>query len=313
MRAIVLLAALAVAAAAVTSSQAVFPAKNGRIVYQATVGDHIQLFTVRPDGGDVRQLTSLGDSDAVAGSWSPDARQIVFERDFPETTQLELMNADGSGIRPLAPAGLDFTPAFDPTGREIVFERATDDGDGVWTMDVRSHRLHEVTHLPLQATGCGCDESPVFSPDGKRIAFVRVIDDLTTAVFVVDRDGSHLRQLTPWSLGVSSKLDWSPDGSRVLVSSPQVERPEASNVIAIDVKRGSIVQLTHDTTPGVRNLADSYSPDGKRIVFARILPDGFQLFVMNADGSNITQITNGVDAHWATWGPQPTRHDHHDD
>ena len=46
-------------------------------------------------------------------------------------------------------------------------------------------------------------------------------------------------------------------------------------------------------------------------MFARILPDGFQLFTMNADGSGIAQITHGVDAHWATWGPVAAGHGRH--
>src|SRR5262245_9932453 len=101
MRRLVLAAALAAAAVAAPSSAAALPAANGPIVYQATVGDHVQLFSVRPDGSGVRQLTSLTDSDAVAGSWSPDGRRIVFERDFSDAERLEVMNADGTGMRPL--------------------------------------------------------------------------------------------------------------------------------------------------------------------------------------------------------------------
>ena len=312
MRRLVLAAALAAAAVAAPSSQAVFPAANGSIVYQATVGDHVQLFTVHPDGSGVRQVTDLADSDAVAGSWSPDGRRIVFERDFPDAEQLEVMNADGTGMRALTRPGNYFTPAFGPDGHQIAFERATDAGDGVWLMNPHGRGLRQVTNNPPPPSGCGCDESPVFSPDGRLIAFVRVVDDLTTAVFVVDRNGRNLRQLTPYSLGVSSKLDWSPDGSRLLASSPQNERPGiASNVITIDVGSGAVTQLTHDTAPNTRNLADSFSPDGTKVVFARILPDGFQLFTMNADGSGVAQITNGVDAHWATWGPAPAGPDRH--
>jgi Tol biopolymer transport system component len=306
MRRFVLLAVLAAAMAAAPSSQAVFPAENGLIVYQATVGDHVQLFTVRPDGSGVRQLTSFPDSDATGGSWSPDGSRIVFEHGLADSVQIEVMDADGTGVEVLTTGGLDFTPAFSPNGNEIAFERATLDGDGVWIMNAHGRGLRQVTNNPFPESGCGCDESPVFSPDGKRIAFVHVVDDENTAVFVVDRNGRHLRQLTPYTMGVSAKLDWSPAGTHVLVSSPQAERPgTASNLVAVDVETGAVTQLTHDTTPGVRNLADSYSPDGTKIVFARILPDGFQLFTMNADGSDIAQITHGIDAHWATWGPAP--------
>ena len=63
--------------------------------------------------------------------------------------------------------------------------------------------------------------------------------------------------------------------------------------------------MTDDTTPGLHNLADSFSPDGQQIVFARNGADGVQLYTMNADGTGITQITHGDNAHFANWGPQP--------
>jgi TolB protein len=150
----VVLAALVLAAAVVPASQATFPGANGHIVYQATVGDHVQLFTVSPDGSGVRQLTHFTDSDGVAGSWSPTARQIVFERDFPDSTQIEVMNADGSDVRPLTHGELDFTPAYSPNGNEIVFERARADGDGVWIMNANGGGLRQITNNPPPASGC---------------------------------------------------------------------------------------------------------------------------------------------------------------
>ena len=133
---------------------------------------------------------------------------------------------------------------------------------------------------------------------------VRAVTDLKTAVFVVNRDGSALNQVTPWSRGVSAKLDWSPDGSKLLISSPQAERPgTASNVFTIRPDGTGLTQLTHETTPGVHLLADGFSPDGGKIIFARTVDGGpFQVYVMNADGSGIAQLTHGIDAHWASWG-----------
>jgi Tol biopolymer transport system component len=304
--AVALAVAVAVAIGAVPS-RATYPGANGLLVYQASVGDHVQLFTVRPDGTHLRQLTDFTDSDAGFGSWSADGSRIVFERDFADGTQLESMNANGGDLRVLTPLGWQFEPTFSPNGNEIVFERfdPATGRDGVWIMNRHGNGLRQVTSNPPAGPGqCLCDETPVFSPDGKTIAFVRVVDDQTTAVFVVDRNGHHLRQVTPWSLGVSEKLDWAPDGSRLLVSSPPPDRPNvASNVISVRPDGTGLTYLTHDATPGVRNLADAFSPDGTKIVFARSdASAGPQLWLMNADGSNPTQITHGVDAHWANWG-----------
>ena len=75
------------------------PGPNGLIVYQATAGKHVQLFTVKPDGTGVRQLTRFKDSDAVHASWSPDGSRIAFERDFPTHAGIYTMRLDGERHR----------------------------------------------------------------------------------------------------------------------------------------------------------------------------------------------------------------------
>ena len=58
-----------------------------------------------------------------------------------------------------------------------------------------------------------------------------------------------------------------------------------------------LTQLTHETTAGVHLLADGFSPDATKIVFARTVDGGpFQVYVMNADGSSVKQLTHGIDA-----------------
>src|SRR4051794_21165690 len=109
--------------------------RNGAIVYQATVGAHVQLFTVRPDGSAVRQLTRYRDSDAVHAAWSPDGRTLVFERDLPNSARIYSMRFDGTQRRVLRASGLQGFPAYSPDGRTIVFDRTLPDEDALWLMD----------------------------------------------------------------------------------------------------------------------------------------------------------------------------------
>src|SRR5690242_8584648 len=66
----------------VAPSYATSKGTNGLLVFQRQVGKHTQLFTIRPDGRGVRQVTHLTDSDAFGGEWSPDGKSIVFARDY---------------------------------------------------------------------------------------------------------------------------------------------------------------------------------------------------------------------------------------
>jgi TolB protein len=83
-------------------ASATFPGKNGKIAF---IGGNLgpnggDIFTMNPDGSDVKQLTTFADNGGAAccGSWSRDGRQLVFAA-FPagaSTYQLWMMNADGS-------------------------------------------------------------------------------------------------------------------------------------------------------------------------------------------------------------------------
>ena len=79
------------------------------------------------------------------------------------------------------------------------------------------------------------------------------------------------------------------------------------------------MQLTRGHGGSVKDTADSWSPDGTKIAFTRnrLLGAGHhssQLYVMNADGTAVTQVIHGdprepwwKDKHrpeggWAAWG-----------
>ena len=70
-----ILATLALAPAA----SATFPARNGLIAFQAQTDHGIQIFTVRPNGHDLRQITNV-DGDATAAGlvagWPPDRLHV---------------------------------------------------------------------------------------------------------------------------------------------------------------------------------------------------------------------------------------------
>src|SRR5207237_9762107 len=79
------LACLTLVLATAGAAHATFPGRNGLIAFQAqaTPDAHIEIYTVRHNGHDLRQITNLH-ADAVTPDWSPDGRQIVLHLHKPE-------------------------------------------------------------------------------------------------------------------------------------------------------------------------------------------------------------------------------------
>jgi TolB protein len=294
------LASLVLAAIFAAPSNATFHGRNGLLAYQAKVGRHIQLFTVRPDGTGGRQVTHLTDSDAIGASWSPNGSRIVFARDYllgsrKEHLDVVTIGADGRRLHALGLKGLNGWPTWSPDGKRIFFLRAP----GFATVDPAGGPLSQVVFG-------GEVESPTFSPDGRRIAFWRH-EQGGASLYVVGVDGTGLKRVKAYSKGIADKIDWSPDGARIAFSTPDFDRPGLSaNVYTIRPDGTGLIQLTHDRGGTIENGVDSWSPDGAKIAFVSNRSGTYEIWSLgSANGAGATQITRGPEAHFAAWGTHP--------
>jgi Tol biopolymer transport system component len=285
----------------VSPSGATFRGDNGLLVYQAQAGKHIQLFTIRADGTGNRQITHLRHSDAISPEWSPDGRRIVFARDYALGTRHEhldivTLNPNGSGLRGMGLRGLNGDPTWSPHGRILWVHPG---GFAVSRAHGSGFRMLRVA---------GDNSSPTFAPDGRQIAFRRQLRGRRSAIFVVGANGGRARRVVAPAGGVADKIDWSPDGSRIVFSAPvfgQAGQP-SSNVFTIQPDGSGLRQLTHAQGGKVNNGADSWSPDGKRIAFVSNPAGAYQIYVMNADGTDATAVTHTAPGgHLAAWGTHP--------
>ncbi|TML68558.1 MAG: hypothetical protein E6G14_09385 [Actinobacteria bacterium] len=286
---LVLAAALVVA----QSSNATTRGKNGRIVYATEVAGHFQLFTIAPDGTDVKQLTHFaGGSDAVNPDWSPDGKRIAFDREFPYPhAGVYTIDADGGDVKAVTP---DTKLLFDGNAERL-------DGTGVREVSPRIHlTVNDVPHL----------EDPNFSPDGTWVTFIRINEEhALQALFRMHPDGTALRRLTPYSWEVAIKHDWSPDGKLiVLTTNADFAKPtESANLVVIRPDGSGAKQLTHFKAGRRNAFAGSFSPDGKQIVFRLEQGDTYALAVIGRDGKHMRLLTklSPTKPRFIDWGTHP--------
>jgi Tol biopolymer transport system component len=284
-------------------AHATFPGKNGRIAFQVQTDAGIQIFTVRPKGQDLQQITHVT-GDAVTPDWSPDGRQIVFEHDVPDAcANVAIMNADGSGlVEFLEPNVCEGDPSFSPGGVRIIFDRfdPATGVEGFWSMDRSGNNRQRI--------GVCCID-PNVSPNGERLSYLTPNgESFGVALFTSDIDGGNVFQVTPFSFDVAIKQDWAPDGQRIVFSKDgDNHKPGVSTNIATIRPDGTHLRfVTHYTGGDVNAFVGSYSPDGRWIVF-RLQDHGlFGLFKIHPDGTGLTMILplSSFRPRFIDWGAQ---------
>jgi len=247
-----------------------------RIAFQG--GQYSALYVVNADGSGQRTLARWGNAPA----WSPDARRIAFF----QSNKLYVVNADGRGHRTLTRlprAGRSRSLAWSPDGRKLAF--LFEGGCGqfcfhLYVLNADGSGLRDLTRKlgMSRGPGAGPASDPVWSPDGRKIAFVRLNTRL--GVYVVNADGSGVRNLTPKPMGAAYTAPaWSPDGQKITFAGERDGNSE--------------IYLMNADGSGQRNLTDNlaydgdpaWSPDGRRITFVSNRDARYEVYVMNADGS----------------------------
>ncbi len=283
----------------VASAEATFPGVNGRISFFAIAdsGKSGEIFTARPDGSDVQRLTRSGPGRySQISDWSADGERIAFDRGRAHTSQIYVMNANGSGITRLTrgPAR-HANPSWSPDAAMIAMDtRGSPDLQGIWVIpssDPDGVTQDEATRVTTPPQSVDFDAEPQFSPDGTRIAFTRFKHyPHTSAIYVVDVGGTGLERLTPWGLNASD-ADWSPDGEMITFDSGDSLRVGTKSDIYVMRGDGSgRKRLTDDRRrregdPINATANPVWSPDGRTIMYSRYLPERSVLKAMRADGT----------------------------
>ena len=239
-----------------------------------------EIATSRPDGTDHRRLTKNKheDDDPV---WSPDGARIAFISDREAEADgtryhVYTMAEDGSDVRRIAPGGKNGLPillTWSPNGRYVAFE----------DRDRELHASNEpIRHFIATVSSDGSDfrrvfesesevRSLVWSPDSRHLAFVVHVPDEVAIIETIGLDGLDRRELARFGGDESIWID--------------------ELFWSLD---GS--EIRFDASWPKKGGSDRTSYQSG-------------VFAVNADGSNLRELTEGADLPWANlaWSPDGSR------
>ncbi|HVF36771.1 MAG TPA: S9 family peptidase [Sphingomicrobium sp.] len=292
------------------------PTFSGRDLFNLTVAADPQI---SPDGRWVAYVRRAND--------------IMVDR---ARSSVWLINSASGEQRPLAAGSGDHhSPRWSPDGRRLAYvSTAEGSAPQLFVRWIDGGQSVRVTGLPDSPTAIA------WSPDGQRIAYimtvpdeapkigaaltkpegaewarpVEVIDKVTyradgsgylkpgfDQLFIVDSNGGAPRQMTFGAFHHEGPLEWTPDGSNILLSANRREDWELevldSEIHSLDVATGALRALTRRKGP---DQAPSISPDGRTIAFLGFddAGKGFEqsrLYLMNRDGSAPRQLAAHLD------------------
>ena len=225
------------------------------------------VYVVPMAGGEPRRLSNW-DTAIYGLSWTPDGREIVYSVDEPTASRLWRINvitatpARGSPIADI-PTAARYPSISRPTaGRptRLAFQTIAQDVD-LHLIDLDARPMNDTLESLPFSNSTRMEGSARFSPDGSRIAFASLRSG-TPEVWVAQRDGSGLQQVT--SLGAAGVMlgEWSPDGTRIAFEAAVSGN---TDVYLVGADGGHLRRLT--TEPSMDGVP-SWSRDGQWIYFA---------------------------------------------
>ena len=281
---------------------ATLPGENGRIAFsevQQFPGEDFEIYTMLPDGTQVRQVTDKSGRDEIP-TWSADGTKIGWVR-LKRGGQFWVHDVKTGHQRLVASpeGGIGHAVVWSPNGSKLAYTRQAPLPGGltdIFVMDADGTNQTNLTNTP------SVDEWEVnWSPDGTKLAYTKYTWHTTREnqpdIYVMNTDGTNRVNLTdsmPEAMG-AGQPNWSSDGEKIAyLSGPSEDAPGRSGIYVMNADGTNPVNITRATTPNLWG-PPIWSPDGTKMAFLACLGKDGQdcnIYVMNSDGTDPVNITN---------------------
>lgn len=294
-----------------------YSGSNARLIAH-TISDEIHKTQRALNGVARTKITFSSDRDGERMSGTVEQREVK---------EIYISDYDGENQRRVTVGKtLNITPRWSPDGRSIAYTSYRRGEPQIFISNIYQGTLEEAT----KGVGSGQNWLPAWSPDGQRLCFGSTRGGGPSQLYVMNRDGSGLRQLTRdrW---VNTTPTWSPSGNQIAfvsdrTGSPQIyvigadgagapqristsesyaDKPSWSpppfNEIAYTARTGpgNDIKIVDMATRQVRqitfgegtNESPSWAPNGRHFAFMSTRSGKMQIFTIDRMGQHLKQIT----------------------
>ncbi|HEX3465588.1 MAG TPA: LpqB family beta-propeller domain-containing protein [Candidatus Elarobacter sp.] len=183
------------------------------------------------EGGAAQLVTTHGDAAYDLPVWAPGSRRIAYTIDRGTETAIATYDFPDGPQRVVTPAGHhDDYPHWSPDGKTLAFVR---DGRELHLLDVASRADRIVARGIMDRRPFGDLGDVAFSPAGDWIAYVETDPEGFGNAYVVRTSGGTPRAVTFLPNANSGPLAWSPDGTRLFMTTSQ--RTENGGIAQVDL------------------------------------------------------------------------------
>jgi len=206
-------------------------------------------------------------------------------------TAKEIFVMDYDGVNPSPLTGnqsINLSPRWSPDGRMIAYTSYRNGNPDLFVLNFDSGRRDVLSAQQ------GLNATPGWSPDGQWLV-VAMSASGGTNLFLLPKTGGTPKALTTGP-AISVSPSFSPNGRQIVFNSDRGGTPQ---IYVIDVDGSNLRRLTFQ---GSYNASPRWSPRGEKIVFMCQVA-GYQVCLINPDGSGLQQLTTAGRNEEPTWSP----------
>ncbi len=201
---------------------------------------------------------------------------------------------------PFAPGGIDISKL---EGKIVFVAPADDNTESGYTyqyeayvMDADGGNVKRITYTPIVYQYSKDRKDDIcWSPDGTQIIYSG-----GDRIQLMEADGKGNHQII-YNFDGALNPCWNPDGSKLMYRT-------SGGDLYIREFSGGLIKFTFEDNLSVSVHNPAWSPDGQKIAFASAFEGDFDIYVVNIDGTGLTNLTNspGGDGQ-PRWSPDGTK------